>query len=217
MPLLSTQTLSAETLLGLWHIKESVAELEEALLYLRPNHALPDFKAESRRREWLAVRVLAYSLLDQLSADKTIITREETGQPVCVAGGFQVSLTHSGPWVAALVSGTYQVGIDIETRGTKVPRLVAKFLSEEELTASQTDPVKMHLYWSAKETLYKAYSRKKLLFKENLLLENVNVQPTGQFKGTVQTHNFRHTYDVHYIVDPEYVLTYVLAPLEAEL
>jgi 4'-phosphopantetheinyl transferase len=217
MPQLPIQQLKPETLLGIWHATEPVDALEEALRQLRPNHPLADFKAESRRREWLAVRVLAYRLLDKLSKEPIIISRQKTGQPICEGGDFQVSLTHSGAWVAALVSKSQQVGIDIELRGIKVPRLVQKFLNEDELIASQDDSLKMHMYWSAKETLYKAYSRKKLLFKENLLLEDFEPQAIGQFKGTVQTNNYTHTYDVHYIVDPEYVLTYLLAPLEPDI
>ncbi|MBA9075401.1 4'-phosphopantetheinyl transferase family protein [Rufibacter quisquiliarum] len=212
MPLLPIKQLNASTYLGLWKVEEPVEELQKALLKLRPGHEIPAFKAESRTKEWLAARVLTYTLLTELTQELVTLERLETGQPFCAGGAFQVSLTHSGPWVAALVSGTHQVGIDIELKGEKVPRLVPRFLNEPELAASAGNPEKMHLYWSAKETLYKVYSQKKLLFKEHLLLKDFEVQQAGSFAGTVQTDNFSQTFAVQYENPPEYVLTFVVAP-----
>ncbi len=177
---------------------------------LRPMVELPAFKSETRTKEWLAARVLAYTLLAQITPEPVLIHREETGQPVCSAGHIQVSLTHSGPWVGALVSGNCGVGIDIEMRGNKVQKLISKFLNEAEIAAVAGDVTMMHLFWSAKETLYKIYRQKKLQFKENLLLPPVELQTTGQFMGTVQTYNLHQTYAVQYEVMPDYVLTYVL-------
>lgn len=209
MPLLQTKTINSNTYLGIWQVTESIEELKNQLLALRPMQEIPTFKAETRTKEWLAARILAYSLLAKLTSEQVMITRQETGQPVCTAGNFQVSLTHSGPWVGALVSGCCGVGIDIEMRGNKVEKLIPRFLNDAELAATAGDVAKMHLYWSAKETLYKIYSQKKLLFKENLLLQDFDRQPSGQFTGTVQTDNMHQTYDVLYEVAPDYVLTYV--------
>ncbi|MGV3538248.1 MAG: 4'-phosphopantetheinyl transferase superfamily protein [Rufibacter sp.] len=216
MPLLHTKQLNASTYLGLWKVEEPVEELQDELLKLRPGHEIPVFKAESRTKEWLAARVLTYTLLAELTPDLVWLERLETGQPFCAGGAFQVSLTHSGPWVAALISGTHQVGIDIELKGEKVPRLVPRFLNEPELAASAGNPAKMHLYWSAKETLYKVYSQKKLLFKEHLLLGDFELENRGSFIGQVQTNNFSQAFEVQYENTPEYVLTFVVAPLVQE-
>lgn len=212
MPLLRVKQLNSTSYLGLWQVEETVEQLRASLLELRPYHEIPTFKAETRNKEWLAARILAYTLLAELTPEPVLLEKHETGQPYCTAQDIHVSLTHSGPWVAALVSATYRVGIDIEQKGTKVERLISKFMNEPELAAVENSLDKTHLYWSAKETLYKVYSHKKLLFKENIQLQNFDLQPEGQFKGSVQTENFRQDYDVFYETTPVFVLTYVLAP-----
>ncbi|MFC6997530.1 4'-phosphopantetheinyl transferase family protein [Rufibacter roseus] len=213
MPLLRVKQLNSTSYLGLWRVEETVEQLRASLLELRPSHEIPVFKAETRNKEWLAARILAYTLLAELTHEPVLLEKHETGQPYCTAEHLQVSLTHSGPWVAALISATYRVGIDIEQKGNKVERLISKFMNEIELAAVENRPEKMHLYWSAKETLYKVYSHKKLLFKENIRLQYFDLQPEGQFKGRVQTDNFKEDYDVLYESTPDYVLTYTLAPL----
>ncbi|GGK64669.1 4'-phosphopantetheinyl transferase superfamily protein [Rufibacter glacialis] len=213
MPLLPPKPLSSISLLGLWQVEEPEEALREQLLSRRPGHEIPAFKALSRTREWLAARVLAYTLLDQLGAPPLSLHTQPTGEPACSVEGWEVSLTHSGPWVGALVSGSHRVGIDIEILGTKAPRLAPRFLTEEELAAVAEDPEKAHLYWSAKETLYKVYRHRKLDFQENLRLQDFERQPSGTFTGRICTESFDQNYDVHYEVHPAFVLTYVLASL----
>ncbi|RNI31307.1 4'-phosphopantetheinyl transferase superfamily protein [Rufibacter latericius] len=212
MPLHQFTPLSSTSLLGLWRVDETIAELREMLLSQRPNHEIPVFKSELRTREWLAVRLLAYLLLEKLSAPEMYLQTQETGGPVCTDPSWHVSLTHSGVWVGAIVSSSQEVGIDLEIKGDKAPRLAPRFLNEKELLASADDPEKIHLYWSAKETLYKVYRNKSLHFKENLLLEDFDRQTAGTFFGRVLTHTFEQSYTVHYEVHPAFVLTYVLAP-----
>ncbi|MFB9863830.1 4'-phosphopantetheinyl transferase superfamily protein [Rufibacter immobilis] len=217
MPLHLLKPLPSGSLLGLWRAEETVEQLQAQLLSLRPGHQIPAFKAESRTHEWLAARVLAYTLLDQLQAPSVTLETLETGEPVCSDQRWQVSLTHSGAWVGALVSSSHKVGIDLELKGEKVPKLAHRFLNENELASAAGHPDKLHLYWSAKETLYKVYRQKKLFFRENLVLENFALQPAGTFGGQISTPDFAQQYQIHYENYPEYVLTYVLAPAQVTL
>ncbi|KAA3439496.1 4'-phosphopantetheinyl transferase family protein [Rufibacter hautae] len=212
MPLIQHKPIASASLLGLWQVEETIEELRAQLLCLRPNHEIPAFKPESRTKEWLAARVLAYGLLEKLSAPEMYLQTQESGGPVCTDAAWHVSLTHSGPWVGALVSRMHQVGIDIEMIGNKAPRLAPRFLNEEELAASAEDPEKVHLYWSAKETLYKVYRNRRLDFQENLLLQDFERKPAGTFAGRVVTDAFDQNYEVHYETHPNFVLTYVVAP-----
>ncbi|AKQ47708.1 hypothetical protein TH63_13200 [Rufibacter radiotolerans] len=213
MPLHQLSSLSPTTMLGLWHVQETAEQLQAQLFALRPGHDIPVFKSEARTREWLAARLLAYTLLEKLSAPPVMLHRKETGMPVCSAAGWHVSLTHSGPWVGALVSCSAQVGIDIELRHEKILRLAPRFLNEPELKASEGDLEKVLLYWSAKETLYKVYQEKELIFKEQLLVSDFHRQQAGVFEGQVLTPTFNQRYPVQYAVHPEFVLTYLLASL----
>ncbi|WP_210463626.1 MULTISPECIES: 4'-phosphopantetheinyl transferase family protein [Rufibacter] len=212
MPLFQHKPVSFASLLGLWRIEESIEELRAQLLSMRPDHEIPAFKPETRTKEWLAARVLAYKLLEKLEAPEMYLQTQETGGPICTDDAWHVSLTHSGPWVGALVSCAHQVGIDIEMIGSKAPRLAPRFLNEEELAAAAEDPEKVHLYWSAKETLYKVYRNRKLDFQENLRLQDFERKPAGAFAGRVVTDTFDQSYEVHYEMHPDFVLTYVLGP-----
>ncbi|AMM51493.1 hypothetical protein TH61_10350 [Rufibacter sp. DG15C] len=213
MPLHHVHTLDENTVLGIWQIQEDVEELTFQLLSLRPAKELPFFKAEARRREWLASRLLVYLLLEKLNYPEAVLQKQESGKPYIEGAEVHVSITHSGRWAAALVSASHQVGIDIELKAEKVQRAIQRFLNEQELADVQDDEDKMHLYWSAKETLYKVYARRELDFRKQLLIEDFVKEVSGQFTGRVVAPEKTHTHIIQYQVEREYVLTYILAPV----
>ncbi|GAA4304988.1 4'-phosphopantetheinyl transferase superfamily protein [Nibribacter koreensis] len=213
MPLHHVHTLDENTVLGIWQIQEDVEELTFQLLSLRPAKELPFFKAEARRREWLASRLLVYLLLEKLNYPTAVLQKQETGQPYIEGADVHVSITHSGRWAAAVISATHQVGIDIELKGLKVQRAIQRFLNEQELMDVQDDEEKMHLYWSAKETLYKVYAQRELDFRKQLLVEDFLKRGAGTFIGKVVSPAQTFTYTVQYQIAKEFVLTYVAAPL----
>ncbi|OON69054.1 4'-phosphopantetheinyl transferase family protein [Hymenobacter sp. CRA2] len=177
---------SASARLGLWHLTESVEELLTQL----PNAAtyaglLPAGRDPERPRQWLAGRVLAHALLSELTdAPASVRNDEVTRQPfIPELPAFGVSLSHSGEWAAALLTTDGRVGIDVELVRPKARQLARKFLSETELLDAGPDDVKHSLYWSAKETLYKLYSRRRLLFKEHIQLEPFALTAAGTLTG----------------------------------
>ncbi|GAB3834838.1 4'-phosphopantetheinyl transferase family protein [Hymenobacter jeollabukensis] len=188
MPLHSLTPLPAATptLLGIWHLTEPA----DSLLAQLPAPAdyaalLPAGRDPQRPRQWLAGRTLAHTLLRELTDAPALIRNDAaTGQPF-VAGqpGFGVSLSHSGEWVAALLTERGRVGIDVEQVRPKARQLARKYLTDKELTDAGLDDVKHSLYWSAKETLYKLHSRRRLLFKEHIQLEPFALAETGTLTG----------------------------------
>ena len=166
MPLHSLSPVSAEALLGLWHLTEPADKLWELLP--SPAHYLarfPDGRDELRARQWLASRVLAGQLLRELTDAPTPLENDLNGRPYFSGlPAFGVSLSHSGEWVAAVVArGAAAVGTDIELIRPKAQRLARRFLSETEQADAGNDAAKHCLYWSAKETLYKLHSRRGLV------------------------------------------------------
>jgi 4'-phosphopantetheinyl transferase len=89
-------------------------------------------------------------------------------------------------------------------------KVAFKFLSDKEFEYTCNDPAKTCLYWSAKETLYKMYSRRKLLFKENLPIGPLENPEKGTLRGQVLLDNFNQTYTVHYEKTDAYILTYCI-------
>ncbi|KUG06719.1 4'-phosphopantetheinyl transferase superfamily protein [Solirubrum puertoriconensis] len=184
MPLHSLTTTPDAALLGLWRLTEPA---EELLARLPGNYAawLPTGRDPERPRQWLAGRALAHELLRELTdAPALVQTDADTGQPLVTGlSGAGISLSHSGEWVAALLTPKGRVGIDVEQVRPKARQLATKFLSEAERLDAGPDETKHSLYWSAKETLYKLHSRRRLLFKEHIQLEPFALQAQGTLTG----------------------------------
>lgn len=208
MPLLLTRQINPHTLLGIWQLTES----PEALRQILPAHIdasqLTGQVHERRQREWLASRTLVYLLLQHFTGEPLVLERNEHSKPYFVQKGLHVSITHSPCLAAVILSDRYEVGIDIELITPKALRVADKFLSEAEKKSTKSDEKETCLYWSAKETLYKLYGRKKLIFKENM-----HVSPAAQanmLQGCVQTESFSKLYRISFETILNHVLTYCI-------
>ena len=211
MPVTEIRKINDQTFLGFWHITETIPELLAQLKNVRPAKDIPAYKSDVRQKEWLASRILAYQLLEKFSAEKFVLHSNEHGKPYFTETNLHVSISQSAELVGVVISSAFEVGIDIEKLKPKALKLAFKFLSEQELTYIQNDETKACLYWSAKETLFKMYSRKQLHFIENLNLDPVPEAAKGSFTGRVKTANFDRSYTVHYEIMPHFILTYCLA------
>ena len=211
MPQTEIRKINDQTFMGFWQISESIPELLMQLKRLRPEKNIPAYKSEVRQKEWLASRILAYQLLEKFTSENFILISNEHGKPYFPETNLHVSISQSAEQVVVAVSACYEVGIDIEKIKPKALKLAFKFLSAKELNYVEQDETKACLYWSAKETLFKMYSRKQLHFIENLILEPAPDAARGTFTGHVKTANFDRTYPVHFEITPDFILTYSLA------
>lgn len=213
MPLTDIREINEDTFLGFWSITETTEELTDLLQKIRPQQEIRIFKSETRQREWLASRILAYLLLQDYTDEPYLLSSDENGKPVFTGTEFQVSISQSGGEAAVILSSCYEVGIDIEIIREKITQMAYKFLSDQEQAFADADVVRTCLYWSAKETLYKLYSQKKLLFRENLGLGPVLEMETGKgiLDGKIKVNDFDKNYAVHYEKNDNFILTYCLA------
>ena len=200
-------------MLGLWQLTEP-AEALWALLPAQVHYlgCFPQGRDELRARQWLAGRVLAHQLLRELNDAPATLHNDANGRPFFrELPGYGVSLSHSGEWVAALLSTTEPVGTDIEMIRPKAKQLAHRVLSETELADAGDDAVKHCFYWSAKETLYKLHSRRGLVFKEQILLSPFELREAGVLTGHLLLENSRSQHQIHYLSpSPGYVLTYTI-------
>lgn len=208
MPLLLTRQLNPHTILGIWQLTEPVAELQQLLPPHLNTSQLTGQVHARRQREWLASRTLVYRLLQHFTDKPLLLRRNAHGKPHFAEEGYCVSITHSPHLAAVILSDKYEVGTDIELITPKALRVADKFLSEAEKESTKADEKETCLYWSAKETLYKMYSRKKLIFKDNLLIEPAT-QP-NLLQGHVQTDNFSKLYQISFETILNHVLTYCI-------
>ena len=211
MPLIQTQQLNPHTILGIWQTEETLEEL----LYLLPPHVDCTQIAQvhdKRKKEWLASRVLVYTLLKQFTPAPAVLKKDDNGKPYFEQEALHLSISHSPAFAAVIISDKYEVGIDIELLSQKALRVAGKFLNEAEKKYTALEENQTCLYWSAKETLYKLYSRKQLIFKDNLILAPTAAQNILQ--GEVKTANFSKLYRIHFEFLQNHVLTYCIDEIQ---
>ncbi|PRY16463.1 4'-phosphopantetheinyl transferase superfamily protein [Pontibacter ummariensis] len=209
MPLLHVRHLSPHTVLGLWQLQEPPDELLQRL----PSHVATRLQVmgkmhPKRQQEWLGSRVLVYQLLQHFTEAPVLLDRDELGKPFFPGHNLFVSISHAPQLAAVILSDTHEVGIDIEQISPKALRVADRFLTEEEKGYTASEEATTCLYWSAKETLYKMYSRKQLALKENL-----SVKPLvglDILQGQVHTENFSKLYQIHHETVQGHVLTYCI-------
>lgn len=209
MPLLSVRKLDQHTYLGLWDLREPAEELRNKLNQAAPKNLLqPVFTSESRQQQWLAARLLVYTLLPNLTTAPVLLCTDPLGKPFLQHTSFHVSISHTTSTVAVILSDLYEVGIDIEFIHPKVLRVKEKFLSPIELNEAQDSLVKTMVYWCTKETLYKLYSQKKLLFKEHLVVKPFTLENKGTLEASINTPEFKKNYLIYYETIKDCSLTY---------
>jgi len=138
---------------------------------------LLSFKHINRRREFTVTRILRHSIFGFKE-----ICYDELGAPFVEGSGF-ISISHCKELVGIALNNEHKVGLDLETPRINIHSLQHKFLSKEELeTFDISDQLEVTKIWSAKEALYKLAGRKKIIFKEELLLSK---QDNGNWQGQI--------------------------------
>ena len=208
MGVIFSKNISEECIMTVWKIEEesdfflNYLNIKEEDLANRSNATHP-----IKQLEWLASRTCVKYTVELLEHNYQGIEKDEHNNPyLSKIKGF-VSLSHTNEYAVAVVSLEEEVGIDIEKISDKLSRVAHKFLSEPERLHAGNDLLKMCIYWSAKESLYKWYGKKNLSFKENIYVEPFENNPTmvkGEIfiEGILKT---EHQLEVFYVED--YVIT----------
>lgn len=210
MPLTRIEHINGGRYLGIWHIDESYETLYDELgITIQDLDLLSHFRLERKRLEWLAGRLAIRSLCEHVNMPYHGVKKDEYGKPWLIdSPRTEISLTHSFPYVAAVLDPSKPVGIDLEQPKEKLIRVAHKFLSEEELEFLKGNVQKLCVAWCAKEALYKLYSKKQLLFKEHMKLAPFDICPKGIITGNIIVNGSIKTYKLEYTVTQDYVLVY---------
>jgi len=208
VPLVFHNTFSDGVELGLWKIEESeVWFLEQMDLFPDEEKMIGTIKGH-RKLEWLAGRWLLHFMSGRDIRGACL--KDEFGKPYLEGSKKKISLSHSR-FMVAVMAGPKEVGIDIQIIVPKITRLAHKFLSEIELASLEPDSslISMHVYWAAKECLYKAYGRRQLDFKSNIKINPFSYKTTGDtLSGVVTKDSFHQNYWLKYQMIDSYVLVY---------
>ena len=192
---------------GVWKVEESHdllrAMIQDFSLY---EEGYRRFTSETRKVEWLAVRVL----LKELCGEEKHISYYPSGRPYLTDGSMHVSFSHTKGYVAVALHPCREVAVDIEQYGTRVKRVAHKFVRDDE-NPSPSSADEIHallLHWSAKETMFKLLDSEGVDFKEHLHIHPFLTSSEGQMSAEEYRTGKNLHFTVHYHTHPDYVLTF---------
>lgn len=168
---------------ALWKIEEDEPTLA---LTVAPFETVPSsISNPNKRLEFLAGRTLIKELARSFGLGFQGLTKDVFGKPFLKNHAYQISLSHSYPYVAAAIHRSQSVGIDLEQPKQKLLRIAPRVLHPEELKDAGDDIVKHCIYWCAKEAMVKIHGKKDLVFAENLLIEPFTQEKQGELTGRI--------------------------------
>lgn len=213
MPYISLESRIPDTTLGAWHIEEDeLYFLERVKLYENEWARLATIMHPQRRLEWLSSRLCLKELLKIANTSRVESLSTSTGKPYLSDNSHHISYTHSTHFSAAIASEGAEVGIDLEFRHRKRNQKTRfLFMHDDEIEQFDKKPSfeLFLLVWSSKESLYKILGEGHA-FKHDMImhLENFELSDNGTVLATVKTNGVEKCYAVHYILHPDYILTY---------
>lgn len=204
MPLLLSVHPFPEAQFGIWHIAEGEAFFRDDLPLSGAEEAeWAEHRNPLRRAEWLAGRWLLHRLSGL--PQRLPLAKDAFSKPFFPENqSLSCSLSHSKGNVGALIwqpqglsLPSAAIGCDIQVLTEKMPRIAPKFLNEAEAEAvGKTKGSGMldalHLMWTAKESLYKAYGKKGLDFRRHIFVRGLHWEGhSGTAQGSVEKDKLR--------------------------
>lgn len=203
MPLLECHS---SPLWGIWKIDETWEELLQQL-DCRDEYSgvLERFTSDSRKSEWLAVRLLLKRLLNS----ETSIAYHDTNVPYLPDLSYHVSISHTKGYAAVLL-GEQPVGIDIEYRSERIHRIKSRFMNEKELTGlGELNTEQLLVCWSAKETAFKKMQERVVDLQTDLHVISFDYTGNNGFLCIKETFTPASVvYKIKYVITQAFVLTY---------
>ncbi len=210
MPLLFEKYIATDTKIGVWKIDENEEWFIERL-WLCHEELLELADLKSRKRlEWLADRYVLHYLIGE--KDRFPCIKNKLGKPFLQGSDLQISLSNSADKASAMI-GKKSLGLDIQYLTQKIERIARKFMREEEMSCldSEMRLEHLHVFWGAKEALYKAYGKRELDFRKHIFISPFDFDlNNGKAKGSIEKDNYKATYDVFYEKKDNYIMVYAI-------
>lgn len=210
MPLVYKNQINTSTVVGVWDIQEEPQFFIEELGLSQEEESMLKDMRNHRLIEWLSSRYLCH----QLSGHKNRIEiiKDKFGKPFLKGSKKYISLSHSKDKSAVIIS-SQKVGIDIQKYEIKISKIQHKFISEKERCYLDQEQLETayHIFWGSKESMYKAYGKKELGFKEHMYLYPFKIfQSELELKGWVHKNNFNQDYNIFVNKLDDFFLIYAI-------
>lgn len=190
-------------------IWESSEDLGKLLKEISENETLLAYsllKSEKRQREFLTARII----LKNVFGREVIVSYDETGKPLLAGEHCNISISHSGKYVAVMLHPEKAVGIDIECPSDKLLKLCKRFMCEQELVdfSEKKDLTYLSIIWSAKESLYKIIGKAAVDFAGQLQILPFEAAGEGEIEAIHIPGGKK--FRLWYSVTDSYALTYCI-------
>ena len=196
MPLLFEKNIEDHSKLAVWHTTEPISYFVHALnLKSEEQSALEEMKPR-RQKEWLSSRYLVHLLTKH--PERIPVDKDFCGKPNLKGRHEHISISHSRDHVAVAYSDRC-VGIDIQHEEDKICRIKNKFISKSEMLNLDTNHsmASYHIFWGAKECMYKAYGKKELDFRKHMHLYPFRYyQANLELRGWVRKGEIDQAYEI---------------------
>jgi len=212
MPLIRLQEVNEDSWLGMWRVEEEVGWFFSHVdLALEEPDILNKISNHYKKLEWLATRMVLHSICEKVGILYPGIVKDDHGKPFLKDHSHPISVTHSYPYVAAMIHVDKEIGIDLERLKTdKILRIAPKFMNSAEYAFSKQDPTISTLIWCAKESLYKLHGRKFVVFKEDLEIEPFNLSEKGRLIGKINLPDLNAQFTLNYEKTENFFITYTV-------
>jgi 4'-phosphopantetheinyl transferase len=212
MPLLSLIHPFDGSEIAVWQITESAEQLLKDLTpTVVEQEELDRIKSPKTRLQWVGSRRLIRHLCGHS------LVKDQYGKPALSGSMQHISISHTEGFAAVIISSS-NAGIDINRLDKNIENIAHKFINEQEaecLGQGESRLKQIHLFWAAKEAMYKLYGKKEVDFRTHLNIEPFQLQAKGVLKGSILKGHTRDL-DIHYIFEKDYVLAYVTDDISGE-
>ncbi len=206
MPIITNYKIETDTHIIVWRMGEEDSVLKRELSVSNDEEKELSELSPKRQIEWITARYL----VKQLTGKK--YEKDAHGKPHLIGSDLHISISHSRDLLAVAVSKNY-IGIDIQYQTERLKKIAWRVLNEEKLRQLDTtnELLHLHIYWGAKEALYKAHGKRDLHFKNNILIKPFSKLPTEiglQFVTTASVikNTFQKNFQIYFNCLDEYVL-----------
>ena len=206
MPLYRTVIVNNNTKVLIWKIEESFNDLSSKIHLTNSSRIRVEaMKSDIHQRAFLSIR----HLLNFEGYSDDDLKYDDYGKPHLKDGKF-ISITHSFNFSGIIISSENPVGIDIEKRRDKILTIAHKFTPIEEYKSIANHNAlvsKLTIVWGAKESLYKIYGKKKLLFLNHMYIDDFSFE-SNQTKGKILFEGKTSEYLINFMEIEDFTCVY---------
>ena len=209
MPLTDYIVKNSHVRIGVWQIAEQEGFFREKLPLTDAEQTDLETKRGHRRLEFLASRYLVQMMVGWAYH----LEKDGFGKPYLANADYHISVSHSKEFTAFII-GECSVGVDIQYITPRIENIAKRVMNENKfkMLSSHNRLEHLHVYWGAKEALYKAYGKGALDFRKNILIEPFCYEDTegGIFYGSIETDEVKKDFTLFHKKIDNYILVYAI-------